>query len=112
MALAYPIVVAGLIVTKTILTTLAPTLAKIFDQSSDKVEIVGKRCVVRSLEATPKYGQAELLNKCAPLLLNVNTREGVTLAQGDEAVVYDFDKERDVYLIAPLDVTASPKLEE
>ena len=81
------------------------------NQSGDKVQVVGRRCVVTSLEVTPDYGQAEMPADGAPLLLNVQTRDGVTLRQGDEAVVYDYDKDKNVYLIAAMN-TDTPAGEE
>ena len=112
LALFLPIVVVGLIVTRTIIMPFAPLLKQIFDQSGDKVEIVGKTCVVTSSEATPQYGQAEFAMKGAPVLLNVITREGVTLKKGQEAVIYDYDQTNNTYLIAALDVNTSPEKEE
>lgn len=99
-----PVFLGGLIVTKTLVMPFAPYLKKVLNQSGDKVQVVGRRCVVTSIEATPKYGQAEMPTEGAPLLLNVKTRDGVTLHKGDEAVVFDYDKPTSVYFIAALDI--------
>ncbi len=112
MLLALPILLVGLIATKSIVMPLAPWLKEVLDQSSDKVQIVGKTCLVTSMEATPKYGQAELQTEGAPILLNVKTREGVTMKKGAEAVVYDYDKADDTYLIAVLDINTTPDSEK
>ena len=112
LALFPPNFVLSLIVTKTILTPFVPMLEQVFDQSSDKVQIIGKTCTVTSVEATPRYGQAELTTGGAPILLNVVTREGVTLKKGEEAVVFDHDKAKGVYSIAALKLEQQPQSEE
>ena len=112
LALLVPIVMVGLMVTKSIIMPLAPALQQLFDQSGDKVEIMGKTCVVTSSHATPEFGQAEFADGGTSILLNVKTRDGVTLTKGEEAVVFDHDQEKDVYLIAPLDINTQPQSEE
>ena len=56
---------------------------------TEKIKVVGKTCVIKTAEATPTSGQAEMETDGAPLLLNVRTREGETLAKGDEALIVD-----------------------
>lgn len=94
---------AGLSLTKLILMPFAPLLARFFDQAGDKIELIGKRCIVSSLEVTPQHGQAEVATKGAPLVLNVRCREGDCLKRGEDAVIYDQDKEHNSYLIRKLD---------
>lgn len=100
-----PIAIAGLMVTKAVIMPLAPWLRGVLRQEGDKVKILGRRCIVTSLEATSKSGQADIHTEEAPISLNVRTREGVILKKGDEAVVFDRDKEKNVYLIAALNVS-------
>lgn len=109
--LFFPILLVGLMFTKISITPFAPYLKHAFDQSSDTVEIVGKVCTIASLEATHEYGQAEFAKTGAPLMLNVKTREGTTLRQGEEAIVYGHDKATNTYLIAPFDLDGTPKQE-
>jgi hypothetical protein len=106
-----PIVMAGLMVTKAVIMPLAPWLKEVLSQEGDKVQVLGRRCIVTSLEVTSESGQADIQTEEAPISLNVRTREGVTLKKGDEAVVFDHDKEKNVYLIAALDVS-NPSTEE
>ncbi|NLY03025.1 MAG: YqiJ family protein [Rhodopirellula sp.] len=108
-ALFPPIVLAGLVITKTAIGPFAPLLKNLFDQSGDKVELIGRRCVVSSSEVTGEYGQCEIARTGAPLLLNVQARQGERLARGEEAVIFDYDKTNNVYLIAKLDIHATSK---
>lgn len=107
--LFFPILLVGLIFTKITMTPFIPYLKHAFDQSSDTIELVGKVCTIASLEATHEYGQAEFAKLGAPLMLNVKTREGTTLRQGEEAIVYEHDKATNTYLIAPFDLDGTPK---
>ncbi len=104
-----PIVLAGLVITKTVIGPFAPLLKRVFDQSGDKVELIGRRCVVCSSEATAEYGQCEVSMKGAPILLNVQTKQGDRLVRGEEAVIFDYDKANNVYWIAKLDIHAASK---
>lgn len=110
--LVVPVVFAGLMATKALVMPFAPFLKKVFDQSSDKVEIIGKTCVICSLEASESHGQAEFTMDGAPLLLNVKTKEGETLKQGEEAIVYGFDKEKNIYLISGFNANEPNQTEE
>lgn len=99
-----PNLLVGLSLTKLILMPFAPMLAQFFQQSGDKIDLVGKRCVVSSLEVTHEHGQVEISTKGAPLLLNVKCREGDSLKRGEEAVIYDQDETHNTYLIRKLDL--------
>jgi hypothetical protein len=110
--LAIPIILVGLIVTKLAVMPFVPLLKGIFAEEGEKVEVIGKTCRITSLQATPKYGQAELVREGAPILLNVKTQEGVTLEKGAEAVVFDRDNASDAYLIAPFDIQTESSRED
>lgn len=100
LVLVIPIVVGGFVATKIILMPFVPLLKKAFDESSDVIHVIGQLCVVTTLEVTEKHGQAEVPLKGSPLLINVVTRDGVTMRKGDEAVV--FAREDDgTYVITP-----------
>ena len=112
MLLFIPILLGGLVITKSMIMPFAPWLRKVFDQTSDRIEVVGKTCTISSVEATEQYGQAELTTEGAPLLLNVKAKEGITLIRGDEAIVYEYDKAQNTYLVAKFDIDARPSTEE
>ena len=99
-----PILLVGLVLTKALITPFLPWLKQAFDQSGDVIEIIGKICVISSLEATPEYGQAELRQEGAPQVLNVKTREGTTLRRGEEAIVYGCEEATNTFLIAKLNL--------
>jgi len=82
----------------------APWLKSVFADQGEKVQVIGKFCRIISLQATAEYGQAELIREGEPIVLNVKTKEGITLGKDAEAVVVAHDKTSNAYLIAPFDV--------
>ena len=102
--LAPPFFVVAVIVTKVALIPFVPLIKGILADEGEKVQVIGKTCRITSLHATPKYGQAELIRDGEPIVLNVKTKEGVTLEKGAEAVVFDVDETNSVYLVAPFDI--------
>ncbi|HID75031.1 MAG TPA: hypothetical protein EYP56_03440 [Planctomycetaceae bacterium] len=102
LGLFFPNFLISLMVTRLVLRPFVPFLRQVFEQRSDRVEILGKRCVITSLEATPQYGQAEIATGGAPIRLNVVTRHGITMKRGEEGVVFEHDEVRDAYVVAPL----------
>ena len=110
---AFPVVLLGAaMITKALITPLLPVLKSIMSQTEKRVRIVGKTCVITSLEATPEYGRAEIATDGAPIVLNVKTNPGVRLARGDEAVIFEHDKQDNIYLVAKLDLEVEPRTEE
>ena len=65
--------------------------------------LIGRRCVVSSVEVDAKYGQAEYPTDAAPLLLNICT-DGETLPRGTRVEIIAYDADRRVY-----QVIAAPK---
>jgi hypothetical protein len=66
-------------------------------------DVVGRVCRVVTTHVTrEKMGQAEVLTKGAPLLLNVLARDAYVFQKGDEAVVVERDDAKGIYRIAPV----------
>lgn len=65
----------------------------------DRLELVGKRCMVTTSQATAAFGQAEYRAEGAPVLLNVRTHENETLTRGQEAVIVGRDDKSGVFII-------------
>lgn len=61
--------------------------------------LVGRTCVIRTSEATPEYGQAEVASEGAPLLLQVRTREGVSLPKGTAALIIGQDESSGAFTV-------------
>ena len=104
LGLFIPIFICGILITNVALTPFVPILKKAFDESGDSIKIIGKSCVVYSLEVTPKHGQAEIAKKGSPLIINVKTKDGDVLKKGDEAVVFEYDEKDGIYMVTKFDV--------
>jgi hypothetical protein len=60
--------------------------------------MIGERCIISSIEATPAFGQAKFATGGAPLLLNIRT-DGSTLVKGEAAIIIAYDTERRLYTV-------------
>ena len=67
------------------------------------VHLIGKVCEVRSRIVTSKHGQAELLLEgSSPLMLHVICDHKNDLKKGNKAVIVDYEKDKDLYIIEPM----------
>lgn len=80
---------------------LAPVFATV--EALGRHELVGKVCRITSPTVDPNQGRAELDDGAAGLILEVRRPNGATLHRGDEAVIFDYDSDREVFLVAPLE---------
>ena len=95
------------------LTSLAARpLAKVFapKHAPAKSDFVGRTCVIRTGSVTEKLGEATLHDGGAGLVLRVRVEGGKQLARGEQALIVDYDAERESYLVEPMrDVLADRK---
>ena len=102
LALFPPNLLAGLVLSKIV----AMPYLKLFrtlggPEGANKVQILGNTCKVVSSSVTKEIGQAEIQTKGAPVLLNVRAAPGQSLGKGEEGVIVEFDKKRNLYIIRP-----------
>jgi hypothetical protein len=64
-------------------------------------DLVGKLCTVRTQRVDDGFGQAEVDH--ASSLVQVRELFGRSFKYGQRALIYDYDEEREVFLIAPFD---------
>ncbi|MFP6668243.1 MAG: hypothetical protein VB876_13070 [Pirellulales bacterium] len=82
-ALAVPNFVAALTITKFLLEPI-----KYYKRHRPPTStLVGKVCVVKSLEVTEEFGRCEVANDSAPIIVNARTENGEVLKQGDAALI-------------------------
>jgi hypothetical protein len=60
---------------------------------------LGAACVVTSRRVDEEFGTAEVRTDGAPVLIAVRARAGEALAAGDEAEVYEIDRDRQIYYV-------------
>lgn len=88
------------IVTKMVTTPLKPLMRMLNKDYDTHEPIVGRTCVVRSLIADAKGGQAEVERDGAPLLINVKVSEGAApIKRGTKSLVVHYENEKDFFII-------------
>jgi hypothetical protein len=65
-------------------------------------KLVGKVCIIKSSKVTPTFGQAEMRVRDSFLILSVRCSEDTGFQKGDEAVIVNYNKEKDIYDLAKL----------
>lgn len=87
------------------LTSLAARpLVKVFapKRAPLKTDFIGRTCVVRTGTVTSKFGEATLHDGGAGLVLRVRIEGNKALGRGEQALIVDYDAERETYLVEPL----------
>lgn len=64
-------------------------------------DLLGKICTITTLRVDERYGQAEIEDGGAGLLVQVRANGPVRLARGDRAIIFDYKDE--VFLVAPVE---------
>jgi hypothetical protein len=61
-------------------------------------DLIGRECRITTSQVTQTFGQAQVPTDAAPLILNVRVKQ-TPLAQGEPAVLVEFDPDQNVYFI-------------
>ena len=82
----------------------ARPLAKVFapKHAPVKSDFIGRTCTVRTGSVSTKFGEATLQDGGAGLVLRVRVEDGKLLGRGEQALIVDYDAERETYLVEPL----------
>lgn len=93
--------VAGLIVTRFAVVPLKPVF--VTQQASRRRDFVGKLCTVTTSRVSSDFGQGEIADGGSGLLVQIRVRDEAELHRGDNALVYEYDAEDEVYYVIPAD---------
>ena len=109
-AIGGTVIVVGLGVTAVVvafaLTSLATRpLRKLFEmpQVTMSRDLVKRICKLTTLRVDERFGQADVEDEGADLLVQVRCRRKNDMTRGDRAIIYEYDAAREVFWIAPLD---------
>lgn len=82
----------------------ARPLAKVFtpNKSPVKSDFIGRTCTIRTGSVSHKFGEATLQDGGAGLVLRVRIEDGKQLGRGEQALIVDYDAERETYLVEPM----------
>lgn len=67
-----------------------------------KSDFVGRTCTIRTGTVTAKFGEATLHDGGAGLVVRVRVEDGKQLGRGEQALIVDYDAERETYLVEPM----------
>ena len=83
--------------------TILP-MAPLFETTTVKggAALIGRTCVVRTGRVDARFGQAEIDDGAAGILINVRCEDENVLKKGREALVIDYELNRDVYFVEPM----------
>jgi hypothetical protein len=84
-------------------------LGKLFGVLNDNsgardLKLTGRLCSVLCTVTTDRMGQAEIRAGGAPIVISVLAEGDTEFHRGDEALIFEQDKNRNVYLIAPVEM--------
>lgn len=88
------------------LTSLvARPLRRVFTQrpATQRRDLIGKTCVVRTGTVTSSFGEALLEDGGAGLVVRVRVDRDVPVKRGDQMLIVDWDGEHESFLVEPMD---------
>lgn len=96
--------IASVLLVKVVTTPLRPLMRAIKNDADAPPPVIGSVGLVKSRLLDQNFGQVEVIrDKGAPALLNCRLRDGEEgQMRGSEVLIYDFDKEKDRYLVRAL----------
>lgn len=103
-ALAFGVLVASLLLSLPLTSLAARPLAQVFalKRAPAKSDFIGRTCVIRTGTVTEKLGEATLHDGGAGLVLRVRVAGDKKLGRGEQALIVDYDAERETYLVEPM----------
>lgn len=103
-AYAIPNIVSSVFVAKYLGWPFRWVFRQLDKGTEQREEMIGKVCRVVTSQVSNATGQADIATDGASLRINVRTEGGERLRKGDEAVVTDFNRDENVYIISKLEV--------
>jgi len=102
--LSTAVLIASLVLALPLTSLAARPLAKVFAPRAApaKSDFIGRTCVIRTGSVTDKLGEATLHDGGAGLVLRVRIDGGKQLGRGEQALIVDYDSERETYLVEPM----------
>ncbi|MEM7374292.1 MAG: hypothetical protein AAF587_37200 [Bacteroidota bacterium] len=102
--LIVPNLLVSLFVTKFASAPFKPIFKKLNQESRGNRDIVGKQCVISLAIQDGRLGQADLFVDGQPLRLTVRSQDKQSIAKGSKALIVEYDKEKDDFIVVPFDV--------
>lgn len=102
--LSLGVLIASFVLALPLTSLAARPLAKVFapKHAPVKSDFIGRTCVVRTGTVSAKFGEATLHDGGAGLVLRIRVEDGKQLGRGEQALIVDYDAERETYLVEPM----------
>jgi hypothetical protein len=83
----------------------ARPLAKVFKhkQATQRSDLIGKTCVIRTGTVTATFGEALLEDGGAGLVVRVRVDRELPVKRGDQMLIVDYDSQHESFLVEPVD---------
>jgi hypothetical protein len=102
--LSLGVLLGSLMIALPLTSFAARPLAKVFapKHAPVKSDFIGRTCTVRTGSVSAKFGEATVQDGGAGLVLRVRVEDGKVLGRGEQALIVDYDPERETYLVEPM----------
>lgn len=74
-----------------------------YEEATGRRDLVGRICTVTTRTVEADFGQAEVIDGGAGILIQVRCPEANDLTRGSRALIFNYDPKREVFLIATVD---------
>lgn len=103
-ALSFGVLVGSFVLALPLTSLAARPLAKLFapKHAPAKSDFIGRTCIVRTGTVSATFGEATLPDGGAGLVVRVRVEGGKQLGRGEQALIVDYDADRETYLVEPL----------
>lgn len=98
-ALLVPAFLLGCVITRFATAPFGKVLALLQPDGEPPLKHVGLVCTVTTAQVTTRYGQAAIETAGSPLIVQVRTHEGETLARGDTALIVAEDAATAIFTV-------------
>jgi len=71
------------------------------EASTVRQDLVGRICTVTTQRVDEGFGQAEVSDRGAAILIQVRAIEANVLTRGSKALIFDYDRAKEVFLVTP-----------
>ena len=91
----------SLFIAKFLTIPIAKFYRRVKENTEAVANIIGKVCTAKLPVTAEQAGQAEIKVNGTSVLINVKTRDGLSVEKGSTALVIDFNKAQKVYYVEP-----------
>jgi hypothetical protein len=97
-----PILLISAVVTRYLTMPFRPLLRALSREGEEHAPLIGRTCQITTTEANPRFGQAEIARKGAPVLIDVRTTDNDVLPRGSTGLIVRRDEDKGIYYVVPI----------